>query len=141
MPQEKPLVKERNFLSQEETYCYKKKPPVNGINFLWQEETSCQMKKPPVTIINLLSQEEPSCNTKKNLKIDIKMDEHNAEEEIAENVPLIPNAYKIYINTMRNHWKENNEWNTICHRKKCPVTERKFMSQEETSSHKKKLTV
>ena len=39
---------------------------------------------------------------KKHLKIDIQMDEHNAEEEIeiAENVPLLHNAYKIFKNAM-----------------------------------------
>jgi hypothetical protein len=37
-------------------------------------------------------------NMKKHLKIEIQMDEHNAEEEIeiAENVPLLHNAYKIF---------------------------------------------
>jgi hypothetical protein len=39
------------------------------------------------------------------------MDENNAEEEmeIAENVPLLQNAYQIFKNTMNNHWKENSE--------------------------------
>jgi hypothetical protein len=37
-----------------------------------QEETSCDRKKPPVTVRNLLT----------HLKIDIQMDEHNAEEEM-----------------------------------------------------------
>jgi hypothetical protein len=39
------------------------------------------------------------------------MDEHNAEEdiEIAENVPLLQNAYNIFKNAMNNHWKENSE--------------------------------
>jgi hypothetical protein len=35
-----------------------------------------------VTGRNLLSQEEASWHTKKHLKIDVQMDEHNAEEEI-----------------------------------------------------------
>jgi hypothetical protein len=39
---------------------------------------------------------------KKYLKFDIQMDEHNAEEEIeiAENVSLLHNAYKIFKNAM-----------------------------------------
>ena len=39
------------------------------------------------------------------------MDEHNAEEEIeiAENVPLLQNTYKIFKNAMNKHWKEDNE--------------------------------
>jgi hypothetical protein len=45
------------------------------------------------------------------LKIDIQMDEHNAEEEIeiAENVPLLQNAYTIFKNAMNPYWKENSE--------------------------------
>ena len=48
---------------------------------------------------------------KKHLKIDIQMDEYNVEEEmeIADNVPLLQNAYKIFKNAMNNHWKENSE--------------------------------
>jgi hypothetical protein len=89
----------RNFLSREETSsCHKKKLPVKGRNFLSQEETSCHRKKPPVTVRNLLSQEDtpPSCHMKKHLKIDIQMDDHNAEEEMGftENVPLLQNALK-----------------------------------------------
>jgi hypothetical protein len=47
--------------------------------------TSCHRKKLPVT-------------RKSIKKIDIQMDEHNAEEEIeiAENVPLLQNAYNIF---------------------------------------------
>ena len=85
---------------------------------------------------------------KKHLKIDIQMDEHNAEEEteIAENVHFLQNAYKIFKNAMNNHLEKNSERNTICHRnfchrKKLPVTERNFLSQEETSCHRKKLPV
>jgi hypothetical protein len=39
------------------------------------------------------------------------MDEHNAEEEmdIAENVPLLQNAYQIFKNTMNNNWRENSK--------------------------------
>ena len=39
------------------------------------------------------------------------MDEHNSEEEIeiAENVPLLQNAYKIFKNAMNSYWKENSE--------------------------------
>ena len=66
--------------------------------------------------------------------------------EIAENVPLLQNAYTIIKNTMNNHWKENSEQNTIRHRKKLPVTERNFLkqeknllSQEETNIQGKKL--
>jgi hypothetical protein len=129
-------------MSQKETYCQRKKLPVTGKNFLSQEETFSKGKKlPPVTTRNLLSNEETSCHMKKHLKIDTQMDEHNEEEEIAENVPLLQNAYKIFKNAMNNHWKENSERNTICHRKKLPVTERNFLSQEEIYCHKKKLTV
>ena len=39
---------------------------------------------------------------------------------------------------MNYHWKENSERNTICHRKKPPVTRRNLISQEETSCHMKK---
>jgi hypothetical protein len=62
-----------------------------------------RIRKPPVTVRNLLSQEELPV-TKKYLKIDIQMDEHNAEEEMesAENVPLLQNAYKIFENVMNN---------------------------------------
>jgi hypothetical protein len=37
------------------------------------------------------------------------MDEHNAEEEIeiAENVPLLQNAYKIFKNAMNPYWKDS----------------------------------
>ena len=75
------------------------------------------------------------------------MYEHNAEEdmEIAGNVPLLQNAYKISKNPMNDHWKENGckilyVTESSCHKKKLPVTERNFLSQEETSCHKKKLT-
>jgi hypothetical protein len=70
------------------------------------------------------------------------MDEHNAEEEmeIAENVPLLQNAYTIFKNTMNNHWNESSEGNTKSHRKKLFVTKRNFLSHEETSCHKNKLT-
>jgi hypothetical protein len=80
---------------------------------------------------------------KKHLKIDIQMDEHNAEEgmEIAENVPLLQNAYKIFKNNINNHWKENSERNTLWHRKKLPVTGRNLTSQEETYSQGKKLNL
>jgi hypothetical protein len=46
---------------------------------------------------------------KKHLKIDIQMDEHNREEEmdIAENIPLLQNAYKIFKYTLNKYWKEN----------------------------------
>jgi hypothetical protein len=66
---------------------------------------------------------------KKHLKIDIQMDKHNAEEEmeITEHVPLSHNAYKIFKNATNNHWKENSERNTICHRKKPPVTRRTYL--------------
>ena len=95
----------RNLLSQEETSSQGKKLPVTGRNFLSQEEASCHNKKPSVTIRNFLSQEETSCHRKKHLKIDIQMDEHNAEAEVemAENVPLLKNAYKILKNTMNHH--------------------------------------
>jgi hypothetical protein len=58
------------------------------------------------------------------------MDEHNAEADMkmAENVPLLQNAYKIFKNTMNDHWKENIERNTICHKKN-------------SSYHRKKLPV
>jgi hypothetical protein len=48
---------------------------------------------------------------KKHLKIDIQMDEHNdkEEKEIAENVPLHQNAYKIFQNSINNHYNENSE--------------------------------
>ena len=61
------------------------------------------------------------------------MDEHNAEAdmEMAENVPLLQNAYKIFKNTMNDHWKENSERNTICHKKKPPITGRNFLSNKE----------
>jgi hypothetical protein len=77
------------------------------------------------------------------LDIDLQMDEQDAEGEmeIAENVPLIQNAYKIFKNTMKNHWKENSERNTICHRKKLPVRGRNLLAQEETYSQGKKLPV
>jgi hypothetical protein len=70
-----------------------------------QEETSCYRKRPPITVRNLLSQEETSCFMKKHLEIDIQM-EHNADEqiEIAENVPSLQNAYKIFKNDMNLYW-------------------------------------
>jgi hypothetical protein len=40
-----------------------------------------------------------------------------------ENVPLLLNAYKT------NHWKENSERITICHRKKPHVTRRNLHSK------------
>jgi hypothetical protein len=103
------------YTSKEETYSqgkklpvtgrkihYSKKPPITGKNLMLQEETYSQGKKLPGTGINLPSQEETSFHTKKHLKIDILMDEHNAEEEIeiAKNVPLLQNAYKIFKNAI-----------------------------------------
>jgi hypothetical protein len=85
--------------SERNTICHRKKLTFKGRN--------CDRKRPPVTVRNLLSQEATSCCTKKHLKIGITIDEHNAEEEIAENLPLLQNAYKILKNTMNNHWKEN----------------------------------
>jgi hypothetical protein len=78
-------------LSQKETSWHNKKLTVTRRNLQLREETSCHRKKPPVTIRNLLSQEKTSCHMKKHLKIDIQMDEHNAEEEmeITKNVPLL----------------------------------------------------
>ena len=63
------------------------------------------------------------------------MDEHNAEEEmeIAKNIPLIQNTYMIFNKAINNHWEENSKQNTICHRKKLPVTERNLLSREDTS--------
>jgi hypothetical protein len=71
--------------------------------------------------------------------------------EIAENVPKLQNAYKIFKNAMNNDWKENSERNNICHRKtflsqkeaslngkKLPVTWRHLQPMEETSCYKKK---
>jgi hypothetical protein len=71
---------------------------VTGRNFLSQEDASCHNKKSPVIIRNLLSQEVTSCHRKKHLKIDIQMDEHNAEAEVemAENVPSLKNVSKIF---------------------------------------------
>jgi hypothetical protein len=39
------------------------------------------------------------------------MDEHKTEEEIeiAENVPLLQNAYQIFKTAMNPYWKENSE--------------------------------
>ena len=39
------------------------------------------------------------------------MDEHNSEKEmeIAEHIPLLQNADKIFKNAMNNHRKENSE--------------------------------
>jgi hypothetical protein len=42
---------------------------------------------------------------------------------------------------MSNHWKENSELNTICHRKKPPVTQRNLHSKDETSCDRKRPTV
>jgi hypothetical protein len=78
-------------MSQEETSCLRNKPLVPRRNVQSRVETSCDRKKPPVTVRNLLSQEETSCHTEKHLKIDIQMDEHNAEDEI-KHVPLLQNA-------------------------------------------------
>ena len=88
-----------------------KKLTVTRRNLQSREETSCDRKRPPTTVRNILSQEETSCHTKKHLKIDIQIDEHNAEEEIkiAENVDLLQNAYKIFKNAMNPYWKENSE--------------------------------
>jgi hypothetical protein len=44
---------------------------------------------------------------------------------------LLQNAYTIFKNAMNNHWKENSEQNTICHRKKPTITGRNFLSHEE----------
>jgi hypothetical protein len=68
------------------------------------------------------------------------MDEYNAEEEmeIAENIPFLQNTYKIFKNAMNNHWKENSDQITICHRKKLPVTERNLLSREDISCDRKK---
>jgi hypothetical protein len=46
---------------------------------------------------------------KKHLKIDIQMDEQNDEEEreIAENVPLLQNAYKIFKNAINNNERKH----------------------------------
>ena len=97
-------------MSQKETSCQRKKLPVTGKNFLSQEETFSKGKKlPPVTTRNLLSNEETSCHMKKHFKIDTQMDEHNEEEEIAENVPLLQNAYKILKNAINPYWIENSE--------------------------------
>ena len=109
------------------TICHRKKLPVKERNFLSQEETKCHKKKPPITVRNFLSHE-------KALKIDIQMDKLRKR-------CFICNTYKIIKNAMNNHWKENSERNTICHRKKLPVTERNFLSQEETYSQGKKLNV
>jgi hypothetical protein len=108
------------YMSQEETSCHRNKLPVTGRNFLSKKEASCHNKKPSVTIRNFLSQEETSCYRKKHLKIDIQMYKHNAEAEVemAENVPLLKNG--------KERKKENPERNTICHRKKLPVTEKKL---------------
>ena len=96
--------------SERNTICHKKKPPVKGRNLHSREETSCDRKRPPVTVSKLLSQEETSCHRKKHLKIEIQMDEHNAKEiEIAENVPLLQNNYKIFKNAINPYWKENSE--------------------------------
>jgi hypothetical protein len=107
-----------NFLSQKETSCHSKKIPVTRRNLQSREETSWDRKKPQITVRNLLSQEETFCHMKKHLKIDIQMDEHNAEEEmeIAEKVALLQNAYKIFQNGMNNHWKEyseNGDWHFV----------------------------
>ena len=50
-----------------------------------------------MSVSNLLSQEEISCHTMKHSKIDTQMDKQTAEDEmeIAENVPLLQNVYKI----------------------------------------------
>jgi hypothetical protein len=130
-------------MSQEETSCHRKKPPVTRRNLQSREETSFDRKKPPVTLINIISQEETSCHTKQHKKIDIQMDEHIAEEkiEITENVPLLWNIYNIFKNTMSTHGKENSERNTICHRKKPPVTRRNLHSREETSCDRKRPPV
>jgi hypothetical protein len=87
------------------------KSPVTRRNLHSREETSCGRKRPPTRVRNILSQEETSCHTKKHLKIDIQMDEHNTEEEIkmAENVPLLQNAYTVFKNAMNFSWKENIE--------------------------------
>jgi hypothetical protein len=106
----------RNFLSQKENSCDRKKLLVTRRNLQSREETSCDRKKSSTTVKNLLSQEETSCLSKKHLKIDILLDEYNAEEEkeIADNVPLLQNAYQIFKNTMNNHWKEDNgDWHFI----------------------------
>jgi hypothetical protein len=122
----------------------------NTMNHHWkgnsERNTICHMKKLPVTEINFLLQEEPSCHKKK-LKVkgknscDRKKPHVEEEMEITENAHLLQNAYKIFKNTMNNHWKENSERNTICHMKKLPVTEINFLLQEEPSCHKKKLIV
>jgi hypothetical protein len=90
-------VKGRSFLSLKETSWHRKKPPVTRRNLQSREDTSCDRNKPPVTVRNLLSQEEISSHMKTHLKIDVQMDEQNAEEEIqiAENISLIQNAYQI----------------------------------------------
>jgi hypothetical protein len=99
----------RNFLSQRETFCRRKKLPVTGRNFLSQEETSSQGKKLPVTGRNFLSQKESSCH-RKNPPVTIRnlLSQEETEEviEIAENIPLLQNAYKIFINTMNPYWKQ-----------------------------------
>jgi hypothetical protein len=84
---------------------------VTGRNLLSQEETFCDRKSPPVTVRDLRSHEETSCCKKKHVKIDIKMDEHNAKEEIeiAENVPFLRNAYKFFKNAMNPYWKGNSD--------------------------------
>jgi catalase (peroxidase I) len=75
------------------------------------------------------------------------MGEHNSEEEmeIAGNVPLLQNDYKIYKNDMKNQWKETSKRNTTykshekasCHRKKFPVTGRKFPLQSMANNQQK----
>jgi hypothetical protein len=97
--------------SERNTICHRKEPSVPKRNLHSREETSCDRMRPPITVRNLISQEETSCNTKKHLKIDIQMDEHNAEEkiEIAGNGPLLQNAYKFCKNAMNPYSKENSK--------------------------------